>query len=193
VVTSSPILLNQVTIGSNGTAELVSLVPVDILPAGEHNFRIVGVVDLGNAIVGADGQPQLTDAQLAALGNLDEGTVGHLMIAGVGKDGEQVLSLVSSGLATSSIMWTIWLVIAVGLIAAIIAYILRFESPARMLLSTLAILGAAPAIVIGLVENSVSFSIIGALIGFGFAAVANWTPFKSNPSFKPEPVTPAMA
>ena len=92
-VTSDPIVIGQARVNASGDAELVGTIPAELLGAGEHRIRLIGIRLLDGVGVDENGNVQVTDETMAEIQRFDQGTQVTVAVLGQNPEGEQHTSL----------------------------------------------------------------------------------------------------
>lgn len=111
-VTSEPIVIGQAKVNAYGYAELVGTIPAELLGAGEHRIRLIGIRLLDGVSVDQDGNVQVTDDVMAEIERFDRGTQVTVAVLGQNPEGEQHMSLRIVALPDDATppWWPLWLI-----------------------------------------------------------------------------------
>jgi hypothetical protein len=172
--TSSPIVLASAVVGRDGTVRISGTLPINLLGAGEHRVRLVGIRSLDGVTVDDRGTVQLTAATLTEIERFDLRTQATVAVIGTNTQGGRHVALRVVPLEPDAPWWTLWL-IAVALVAFGWARRRRrlTSTRARMLGLGLVLLSGVPAIVLGwlsTVTEVAGWSGGLALVALGLAA-----------------------
>lgn len=111
VVTSSPIVFGSATVARDGTVEVDGAMPVELLGAGEHRVRLVGIRSLDGVSVDAAGEVQLADSTMAEIERFDLGTQATVAVIGANPSGGGHVALRVVPLEPVAPWWTLWVVL----------------------------------------------------------------------------------
>jgi uncharacterized repeat protein (TIGR02543 family) len=120
VVTSSPIVFGSATVARDGTVEVDGTMPVELLGAGEHRVRLVGIRSLDGVSVDSAGEVQLTAATMAEIERFDLGTQATVAVIGANPAGGGHVALRVVPLEPIAPWWTLWIVL-VGFLGVAVA------------------------------------------------------------------------
>lgn len=109
-VTSSPVVLASATVLRDGTVRIAGTLPIELLGAGEHRVRLVGIRSLGGVSVDASGDVQLTAATMAEIERFDVGTQATVAVIGSNPEGGAHLAVRVVPLEPVAPWWTLWLI-----------------------------------------------------------------------------------
>ena len=182
-VTSEPIVIGQAKVNASGDAELVGTIPAELLGAGEHRIRLIGIRLLDGVNVDEDGNVQVSDATMAEIQRFDQGTQVTVAVLGQNPEGEQHTSLRIVALPedVSVAWWPLWLI--VGAFGAFVAARTRglLGQPIRRSVG-LGVVGvsALPAIVIGVVSGVLALTWWGLAAGLLALGLAFFVPHRDQ-------------
>ena len=150
IVTTRPTILQAVVVGVNGMATLSGFVPLDGLPSGPHNIRIVGTRQLQGATATASGTQKLDAHAVHEVGRFDPGTQATVVVRGTSSSGGQFTAIREVLLDKKIAWWTLLLALLFSL-AGLIAVALRRPASRRFTyaVALLSVASALPAAVIG--------------------------------------------
>ena len=180
-VTSEPIVIGQAKVNASGEAELVGTIPAELLGAGEHRIRLIGIRLLDGVNVDEDGNVQVSDATMAEIQRFDQGTQVTVAVLGQNPEGEQHTALRIVALPEDARVswWPLWLIVG--------AFALFVVARTRGLLGQpiprsvgLGVVGASalPAIVIGVVGGVVALTWWGLAAGLLALGLAFFVPHR---------------
>jgi hypothetical protein len=166
-VTSEPIVIGQARVNASGDAELVGTIPAELLGAGEHRIRLIGIRLLDGVSVDEDGNVQVTDDVMTEILRFDQGTQVTVAVLGQNPDGEQHTSLRIVALPddVAAAWWPLWIIAgAFGLFVVVRTRGLLGQPIRRSIGLGVVGLSALPAIVVGVMSG------VMALIWWALAA-----------------------
>lgn len=165
--TTQPIIFAASVVERDGTAELTGALPVDLLPTGGHNIRIVGTRALEGGMADADGAVRLSAEAVIDIEQFDPGTQATVRIEGSNaSDGTHVAQrIVPLG---QEAPW--WSVIALALVALAALALLLWRRPEQVRWGVLAAVVIAVTSMVpvaaGWLSRFYDVSVVGLLIGF---------------------------
>jgi hypothetical protein len=172
-VTTDPIVFAEAVVDKYGKAHIQGNLPIDLLEAGGHSIRVVGVRSLDGVTTRDDGSIVLNQTALDEIQKFDDATMATVLISGETRAGGNRTSVLEIPLDRQVSWWALWLAIATSLLALGLRFI---KGPAGARRKTVAILvalvGGIPAAVLGWIEISyelwigviISVLVAGALI-----------------------------
>ena len=110
-VTSEPVIFGAAVVDKYGKANFAGLLPVDLLQAGGHNIRIVGIRNLDGVSTDETGQIQLTEDTLIEIQRFDQGTKATIKVFGANVKGGLHAVIREVPLMKYEPWWTVWLAI----------------------------------------------------------------------------------
>jgi hypothetical protein len=171
-VTTQPIVFAEAVVDKYGHADLEGALPIDLLEAGGHSLRIVGVRSLEGVSTGADGSVQLTDSAMAEIQKFDDGTQATVLISGQAPDGGSHTAVREIPLERNIAWWTVWLALIVGLLSLLVRFVRPPVTARRKLIAWVAALVAGvPAAVFGWLQAAYELW-IGVAIALVAAAIS---------------------
>ena len=180
-VTSDPIVIGQAKVNASGDAELVGTIPAELLGAGEHRIRLIGIRLLDGVSVDQDGNVQVSDATMAEIQRFDQGTQVTVAVLGQNPEGEQhtALRIVALPEDPRVSWWPLWLI--VGAFALFVAARTRglLGQPIRRSIG-LGVVGvsALPAIVMGVASGVLALTWWGLAAGLLALGLAFFVPHR---------------
>jgi hypothetical protein len=87
VITSDPLIIDSVIVSSDGTAQLIGAVPLEVLGEGAHRLRVVGSRQLGGIVADEQGEIRVPEAALREVETFDHGTTAVVEITGTQQSG----------------------------------------------------------------------------------------------------------
>jgi hypothetical protein len=117
VVTSTPVVLGSTVVDGDGTFTLAADLPLDVLGAGEHRIRVVGIREVDGAIAVEGDAVRLTREGLGEARRYDVGS--RVMVALVGRNpaGGSHVAIRVVNLDPAPPWWTLVLIVVVALAA----------------------------------------------------------------------------
>ena len=110
-VTTQPLIFGAAVVDKFGKANFDGLLPLDVLSAGGHNIRIVGIRDLEGVTTDETGQIQLSDNALTEIQRFDPGTKATVKVIGANTQGGLHAVIREVPLMKYEPWWTVWLAI----------------------------------------------------------------------------------
>lgn len=154
-VTTDPIVFAEAVVDKYGKAQIQGDLPIDLLEAGGHSIRVVGVRSLEGVTTRDDGSITLTQSALDEIQRFDEATMATVLISGETRAGGNRTSVLEIPLDRQVSWWALWLAIATSLLALGLRLI---KGPAggrrKFTALVLALVGGIPAAVLGWIEIS---------------------------------------
>lgn len=174
-VTSDPIVLASAVVARDGTVVVVGDLPVEVLPAGEHRIRLVGIRSIDGVGTDEQGEIVLPDDVLAEIERFDLGTDATVRVIGANVDGGTHTSVRIVPLDPTPPWWTLWVVALVGLLVGVLRRRGRLEGRTRRLGGVAANgASAVPAVVLGWIATTTEVVWWG--IGLAtLVALVDWT------------------
>lgn len=149
-LTSEPIVLGSAIVDEDGEAIISGTIPVELLTAGEHRIRLVGIRNLEGAYLDDEGKLQLTEELISEIERFDLGTQSTIAIIGEAGPDSGHVALRVVPLVPTAPWWTLWFLLGAAVIAGVVRLLPREKSKLRRWGSTALFLGAAlPGIIIG--------------------------------------------
>ncbi|MFM8508162.1 MAG: hypothetical protein ACKOBR_10830, partial [Actinomycetota bacterium] len=108
-VTSAPIVFAEAIVDRSGTAQLVGSFPVDLLPAGGHRLRIVGIRQIAGVTLDQEGEIRLAASTIAEIARFDIQSSATVRISGPNKWGGYHTTVRVVPLREPLPWWTLWL------------------------------------------------------------------------------------
>jgi hypothetical protein len=133
-----------------GTFLVIGDLPVEILPAGEHRIRVVGIRVIDGVTVDANGEVVLPDEVLAEIRRFDLGTDATVRVVGPNPDGGTHVALRIVPLDPTPPWWTLWFVFGAWLAGSIMRRQGRITTIRHRSIAAVAMLASAlPAVILG--------------------------------------------
>lgn len=179
-VTTQPIILGAAIVAKDGTAQFSGYLPVDLLPEGGHNIRIVGTRSLDGITTTADGQVKVSNATLQEIQKFDAGTVSTVKVLGQNSTGGLNGAIREILLEKNTPWWTIWLLLVFVLTTlGIRLFAKKWTLVGRVVGSVLVALATMPALILGWITSSYNIMWIALLITTA-SQVTTWLLPKRN-------------
>jgi hypothetical protein len=109
-VTSSPIVFGEATVYRDGTANLTGDLPIDVLEAGAHTIRVVGIRVIDGLSANSNGEIQISDEAMDEIQRFDDGTKATIKYFGPNTDGGVNSAYREVPLEQIIPWWTLWFV-----------------------------------------------------------------------------------
>lgn len=196
-VTSEPIVLASATVGPDGTVSLEGSVPLEVLGAGEHRFRLVGTRAFDGISVGDDGSLVVPDPVLASIQEFDLGTQATVVVTGANREGGTHQALRVIPLDPTPPWWTLLFVIWTALIMLGARAFGKLEKrPEKASASALVLLSMAPSVYFGWVSTVTGVIWWGAASAIALSALVWFVPSINSSSLprgthRERPMAPA--
>ena len=170
-VTTQPIIFGEAVVDKFGKAQLSGSLPIDLLEAGGHSIRLVGIRSLEGVSTDANGEIVLSDEAVNEIQKFDDGTQATVIISGASQSGGSQTVIREIPLEREVAWWTVWFAFIVGLLTLVARLIRRpVGNVRRTVLLVTAFASALPAAIIGWV--SVTYEIwIGVAIAAAFGVL----------------------
>jgi uncharacterized repeat protein (TIGR02543 family) len=153
-LTSQPIVLAEGIVDRNGEIQLSGTIPAELLTAGEHRVRLVGIRALDGASVDDQGEIQVSNALLQEIERFDLGTQSTIAFFGENLTGDSHAALRVIPLIPSAPWWTL---IFIGLGLVLFGSLRRWgpirKNVAHNLASAAVFLMATPAVILGWIST----------------------------------------
>jgi hypothetical protein len=124
-VTTQPIIFGEALVDKFGKASLKGALPIDLLAAGGHSIRIVGVRALEGVSTDGNGEIVLSEAAINEIKKFDDGTKATVIMSGASESGGAQTVVREVPLDRIIPWWTVWLALIVGLLALAARFIRR--------------------------------------------------------------------
>jgi hypothetical protein len=108
-LTSSPIIISEALVDSQGNATVSGMFPAEIAGNGGHSLRVVGTRQFGDVTVNAKGEIQLSDATLAEVVRFDMQTSATVRYSGQNPTGGNSIAIRVVPLRAPLPWWTLWI------------------------------------------------------------------------------------
>jgi uncharacterized repeat protein (TIGR02543 family) len=149
-LTSEPVVLAEAVVDRNGEVVVSGTVPAEFLTAGEHRVRLVGIRALEGAIVGDDGEIQVTPELLDEIERFDLGTQSTIAFFGSNPTGGFHTAVRVIPLIPTAPWWTLWIIGGSFLLMSV----LRRWGPVRKrsahtIAFAVVLVSAVPAVILG--------------------------------------------
>ncbi|AOY56550.1 beta strand repeat-containing protein [Candidatus Rhodoluna planktonica] len=170
-VTTQPIIFGEAVVDKFGKAQLSGSLPIDLLEAGGHAIRLVGIRSLEGVSTDANGEIVLSEEAVNEIQKFDDGTQATVIISGASQSGGSQTVIREIPLEREVAWWTVWFALILGLLTLVARLIRRpVGNVRRTVLLVTAFASALPAAIIGWV--SVTYEIwIGVAIAAAFGVV----------------------
>jgi hypothetical protein len=174
MVTSEPVVLAEAVVARDGTATLVGALPIDVLSAGEHRVRLVGVRSLPGVSVDEQGEVQLSIQLVEEINRFDPGTQARVVVVGSNSSGGEHLALRVVPLVPQGPWWTLWLIVGLFALLGLVKHLgLLPRRPQRILASVFLGASALPAVFLGWLSTVTAITWWGLALGL-VASVLIW-------------------
>lgn len=149
-LTSEPLVIGSAVVDETGFVEIAGAFPSDLLEAGEHRIRLVGIRMLDGASVDADGEVQLSDELMAEIELFDLGTQATIAIIGSNQDGGTHTALRVVTLIPEGPWWLLWLILGSFLLVSVARFRGVLAGPGQKAIGVAVVgLSAIPAVIWG--------------------------------------------
>lgn len=177
-VTSEPTVVDDAIVRDDGTATLSGWIPIDLLDAGPHSLRIVGVRTLLGATVDESGSVHMTDEIIAQVNEFDPGTAATLTIVGTTENADTIIAQRRILLDDITPWWSIAL-LAFGVLGVGFARRRRQEWTARCIAVAVSVVSVLTVVVAvaGWYAAAYGIYVIGAvlaIVGLLIATLPRW-------------------
>ena len=142
-VTSDPIVFAEAVVGRDGRARLVGSFPVDLLPAGGHRVRIVGIRQVFGVTLDRDGEIQLAESAIARIAQFDTQTTATVRISGPNAWGGYHSAIRVVPLREPLPWWTLWVVAWTAFLALIARLARKLVSRRDRIVGTVLVVASA--------------------------------------------------
>ena len=150
VLTSEPVVLGSAIVDRDGNALVSGTIPVELLSAGEHRIRLVGIRDLEGAYLDDEGILQLSPDLISEIQRFDLGTQATIAIIGEKANNSGHVALRVVPLIPKAPWWTLWFLLGVAVIGVVVRMVPRGPLKLRRWGSVALALGAAlPGVILG--------------------------------------------
>jgi hypothetical protein len=139
-VTTHPIIVGASLVSRTGSADIIGLVPADLLEPGAHNLRVVGIRQLAGITADADGAIQISDSAMSEIRRFDLGTQATVRLVGANDSGGNYLVVRIVQLEPDAPWWTVLLLGLLGVVLAAAVALAR-TSRRRWAVSASVVLG----------------------------------------------------
>ncbi|MFM9084873.1 MAG: hypothetical protein ACKORC_00125 [Acidimicrobiia bacterium] len=136
-VTSDPIVFAEAVVDRDGTARLVGAFPVDLLPAGGHRVRIVGIRQVYGVTLDRQGEIQLAESTIAKIAQFDMQTSATVRISGPNAWGGYHSAIRVVPLREPLPWWTLWIVGWTAILALLARLARKLPSRRERIIGTL--------------------------------------------------------
>ena len=186
-VTTQPIILGAAIVGKDGTANLSGYLPVDLLPDGGHNIRVVGTRSLDGISTDANGKVKVSNSTLSEIQRFDAGTVSTVKVLGQNSTGGLNGAIREIKLDKNVPWWTIWLLMVFIVTAlGIRLFAKKWTFTGRVVAATLVSLATIPAIILGWITSSYEVIWIGLVLSV-LSNLTTWVFPKKNLRSRKQP------
>jgi hypothetical protein len=173
-VTSEPLIIGSAVVDANGFVEVAGSFPADLLAAGEHRIRLVGIRSIDGVSVNDRGEVQLSDQVMDEIKRFDLGTQATVAVIGSNAAGAMHAAIRVVPLVPIAPWWLLFLILAGFLLAGVSRYVGLLPTGEKRLAGAVVVMvSALPAVIFGWVSTVTSVSWWG--IGLGLlAAAVSW-------------------
>jgi hypothetical protein len=170
-VTSEPLIIGSAVVDANGFVEVAGSFPADLLAAGEHRIRLVGIRSIDGVSVNDSGEVQLSDQVMDEIKRFDLGTQATVAVIGSNVAGAMHAAIRVVPLVPLAPWWLLFLILAGFLLTGVSRYFgLLPTGEKRLAGSVVVMVSALPAVILGWVSTVTSVTWWG--IGLGLLAAA---------------------
>lgn len=170
-LTSTPLVIAEGTVNRLGGIRLSGSWPVELLQAGEHRVRLVGIRSIGGVGVDGNGEITLSDETIQEIERFDLGTKATVRMSGPTPEGDLLNAIRVVPLTPFAPWWTLWFILIGFLSSAFAKRRNWLNTPVRSWLAVSWNLAVAlPAVVIGWISSVSLVSWVGlglGLLGLG--------------------------
>lgn len=168
-VTSEPVVLASVVVGRDGRVAITGDLPIDILSAGEHRIRLVGIRAFNGISTDAAGEITIPDEVLREIERFDLGTDATVRIVGDNGAGGTHTAIRIIPLDPTPPWWTLWIVAIAWMIVVVLRRRGRLEGRRGRIIGTVTVLvSGVPAVILGWIATTTEV----AWWGVGLAVLA---------------------
>jgi hypothetical protein len=154
-VTSDPIVLASAVVGQDGRAIITGDLPVEILAAGEHRIRVVGIRVFDGIVTDAAGEVIVPDEVLREIERFDLGTDATIRIVGDNGSGGTHTAIRVVPLDPTPPWWTLWIVAVTWATVVVLRRRGRLEGRRGRLIGAMTVLvSGVPAVVLGWIATT---------------------------------------
>ena len=173
-VTTDPIIFGAALVDKYGKADFSGLLPIDLLSAGGHNIRIVGIRDLEGVSTDEQGKIHLAEETLIEIERFDPGTKATVKVMGANTSGGLHAAIREVPLMKYEPWWTVWLAIWTAMLALLARRMGKVLSKKeKSVVYGLVTIGSLPALYLGWISATYSIMFWGVVAGLlgGFGAM----------------------
>ena len=173
-VTSEPLIIGSAVVDANGFVEVAGSFPAELLAAGEHRIRLVGIRSIDGVSVDDRGEVQLSDQVMDEIKRFDLGTQATVAVIGSNVAGAMHAAIRVVPLVPLAPWWLLFLILAGFLLAGVSRYVGLLPTGGKRLVGAVVVLASAlPAVILGWVSTVTS--VTWWAIGLGLlAAAVSW-------------------
>ncbi len=185
-LTSQPVVLAEAVVDEDGEVSISGTLPAEILEAGEHRVRLVGIRALDGVSVADDGSIVVSDELMNEIERFDLGTQSTIAVVGTNPTGDTHAAIRIIPLVPVAPWWLLWF-IALGLIIVVIATWRGWfhRGRGRLIASLIVLASAIPAVIGGWLSTVTTVTWWGVGLGLLGAAMSALQPRKR--SLEPSP------
>jgi len=144
-VTSDPIVFAEAIVDRMGNAQLVGSFPLDVLKAGGHRVRIVGIRQVFGVTLDRQGEIQLSESAIAKIAEFDMQTSATVRLTGPNEWGGYHSAIRVVPLREPLPWWTLWIIVWTAFLALIARLARKVVSRRERIIGTiLMIISALP-------------------------------------------------
>ena len=149
-LTSEPVVLADAVVDKNGEVVVGGTVPAEFLTAGEHRVRLVGIRALDGAIVGDDGDIEVTPDLLDEIERFDLGTQSTIAFFGSNPTGGVHTAVRVIPLIPVAPWWTLWIIAGAFVLVSVMRRWGPLNSRSKHAIGgAIVLLSATPAVILG--------------------------------------------
>lgn len=164
-VTSEPLVFAYAEVNSEGYAQIIGDLPLDVLPSGGHNIRIVGTREFSGVSLDKENHLVMTRSVLENIQQFDQGTNAIVRITGITDERTRNVSIRIVPIAIERPWWTVWFAAGVAVVLGTAKRRRRMETRTRKTIwSLIGLASAAPAVILGWYSLAYDVMGIGVLI-----------------------------
>ena len=176
-LTSQPVVLAEAVVDEEGEVSISGTLPAEILEAGEHRVRLVGIRALDGVSVAEDGSIVVSNELMDEIERFDLGTQSTIAVVGTNPTGETHAAIRIIPLVPEAPWWLLWF-IALGFVVIVLATWRGFlqRGKGRVLGFVIVLASATPAVIGGWLSTVTAVTWWGLGLGLLGAAISALQP-----------------